>query len=282
MVKSGDVAKIGRRMAKNWNLEDLAPKNVANGGNMLKYMSQTPRSEMPGPWQNLNRRSCMSIVRETWRAVVGYEGLYEISSYGQLNRLTSTRGTAKGIRAGSVSLVGYRVTTLTKNKTQRQHYIHALVAEAFVGPRPIGQQVNHKDGNKLNNFVDNLEYVTPGGNVRHAIALGLIPSGDDSKFSRLTSADVLKIRTRASAGEKYSNLSKEYCVSETSILHIARGIVRNEIGGPLQGHRYLLMTEEIEAEIYRLDSEGHIIAEIARRVGRGWPAVKLVLDRKGG
>lgn len=52
-------------------------------------------------------------------------------------------------------------------------FVHALVALAWIGPKPKGMQINHKDGNKLNNAPENLEYVSPSENIKHAYKTGL-------------------------------------------------------------------------------------------------------------
>jgi hypothetical protein len=71
---------------------------------------------------------------------------------------------------------GYkRIALYDKHKT-KSYRIHSLVAEYFIGTRPEGYQVNHIDGNKTNNHVSNLEYVTRKGNSEHAVKIGLIKS----------------------------------------------------------------------------------------------------------
>lgn len=67
---------------------------------------------------------------------------------------------------------GYLRVAIIVGKKIRHKTIHSLVAEAVYGPRPEGYQVNHKDGNKLNNHPDNLEYVTPQQNTLHSIEMG--------------------------------------------------------------------------------------------------------------
>lgn len=113
------------------------------------------------------------IEEEQWRNVVGYELLYEVSSLGKIRRVEGGRAnakvgrilknlTAKGVEYEYVHLFGYDL----KSKTKR---IHVLVAEAFLGPRPLNYQVNHIDGNKRNNNYQNLEYLTPHEHMRHTI-----------------------------------------------------------------------------------------------------------------
>lgn len=64
---------------------------------------------------------------------------------------------------------GYLFVTLSVNRVHTHKALHTAVAEAFLGPRPHNAWINHKDGDKRNNFAANLEYVSPAGNARHAL-----------------------------------------------------------------------------------------------------------------
>lgn len=100
------------------------------------------------------------------------EGLpnYEISNFGRLKNKRT-----KHIRSAKDNGNGYLYTSININKTRKNFYIHRLVARAFI-PNPDNRlQVNHKDGNKYNNCAENLEWVTPRENLKHAIKNGLRP-----------------------------------------------------------------------------------------------------------
>lgn len=90
----------------------------------------------------------------------------------------------------------YFVARLCKNGEFFYFTVHSLVALAFIGERPGGYQINHKDGNKFNNHVDNLEYCTASENQQHAIRTGLrrIHRGEDSPASILTEDQVREIK----------------------------------------------------------------------------------------
>lgn len=77
---------------------------------------------------------------------------------------------------------GYHRVWLKRNNIKKRKRVHCLVLETFIGPRPKGKQCNHKDGNKLNNHVSNLEWVTPKENHRHARQMGLINHDDNPAF----------------------------------------------------------------------------------------------------
>lgn len=131
---------------------------------------------------------------ETWLPVVGFEGLFEISSYGQLKRLVGqTISIRKGykdtvferpekILISQYSHKGYLHNTLTYFDTKTQKYknkrvlIHRLVAEAFISKQPPGKpQINHKNGIKDDNYYENLEWCNNTHNQIHAMEMGLRP-----------------------------------------------------------------------------------------------------------
>ena len=105
---------------------------------------------------------------EEWRAIPGYDGLYEVSNYGGVRSLNYNHtGTTKQL-AFKRHKSGYSFVTLCKDKIHKNSSVHILVALAFV-PNPLGKhQVNHKDGDRGNNCFDNLEWVTASENIRHS------------------------------------------------------------------------------------------------------------------
>lgn len=121
---------------------------------------------------------------EEWRPVIGYEGLYEVSSLGRVKSVRPSVDKSKRpsrrvtpILKPRLSFSGYHRVGLSKEAKVRWFTVHSLVAGSFIGPRPKGLEINHRDGVKLNNHPVNLEYVTRQDNQRHAGLIGLMPSG---------------------------------------------------------------------------------------------------------
>lgn len=114
---------------------------------------------------------------ETWKAVVGYEGLYDVSDTGKvrsLERLTSAgrRGIGRELRQYLLPC-GYFEVLLSNDGKIKHKRVHRLVADAFCEKTDGRNEVNHIDGNKQNNSADNLEWVTRSENVKHAYRNGL-------------------------------------------------------------------------------------------------------------
>ena len=157
-------------------------------------------------------------MKEIWKQIKGYEELYSMSNHGKIRRDRQSSGTQKGLILKSIeNTYGYLSVSLYKNKIQKVHRIHILVANNFIGKRPKNLQINHKDCNKENNYFLNLEYITQTDNIIHAYKNGLI------KGSKLTEKDVRKIR-ELYAKKKYNvmKLAKAFNTSETSIYNIIR------------------------------------------------------------
>ena len=126
---------------------------------------------------------------ETWKPVKGYEGLYEVSDRGRVKSLereisfksknqfgvfyTGYKAPEK-ILTPIVHKSGYLVVNLYFADTHKTKTIHRLVAEAFIDKPDGKSQVNHIDGNKVNNSVGNLEWVTPSENIKHAYKTALL------------------------------------------------------------------------------------------------------------
>lgn len=165
----------------------------------------------------------MFVKSERWLPVVGYEGFYAIGDYGEVYRLKAGKGARPGIRT-AVSNGHYLKITLSRDNLARQFYVHHLVARAFLGPRNGSAQVNHKDGNKLNNHFLNLEYVSPQENTVHAFTLGLIRrAGEHNANAKLTQYQVAEIRESASAGVPRKELAERFGVRRHTISQIVTG-----------------------------------------------------------
>ena len=115
----------------------------------------------------------MPDFMEEWKPVLGFATGYEVSNQGRIR----FKGREVKCHIGDR---GYVKATLRGNPESRRRSVrvHRLVAEAFVGRCPDGQQVNHIDGKKTNNCASNLEYVTPSQNMHHAWRTGLVKSRD--------------------------------------------------------------------------------------------------------
>lgn len=125
---------------------------------------------------------------EEWKSVVGYEGLYEVSNMGRLRSLERTFVNRNGITRrfkGRVLALNprngwYATSTLRKDGVTTEVYIHHLVMAAFIGPRPDGLIIAHRDDNKHNNLLSNLRYTTPGDNTADIIRNNTVRSDNIS------------------------------------------------------------------------------------------------------
>lgn len=133
------------------------------------------------------------MEKEVWRAIPEYEGYYEASSLGRI-RSVPRNGTRKNgtILTPNVKKSGYANVLLSKNDIRKTHRIHRLIAQAFI-PNPEDKpQVNHKNGDKLDNRVDNLEWATSRENIRHKFdVLGYkTPQGEGKPIKCLETGEI--------------------------------------------------------------------------------------------
>jgi hypothetical protein len=163
--------------------------------------------------------------------IPGFEGLYAITQDGQIWSYPKEWRSAKGLSAYQVhtgrwlkpSFNGrYLKASLRRKNQTQQIYIHRLVAITYL-PNPFNlPEINHRDGDKFNNHVDNLEWVTRLQNAKHARRLNLyhhVPArGSNHPEAKLTENDILIIRKRWDADEvSLDTLATEYRISKSTM-----------------------------------------------------------------
>lgn len=139
--------------------------------------------------------------------------------------MASSHGRIVGLRRGPLklrmSVHGYMVCTPYHNGVGTGRTAHALVASAFIGPRPDGLCINHKNGVKSDNRPENLEYVTQAENVRHAHQTGLSTTrGEGHPMHRLTESDVRNIRELLRSGMSEKRIATAHGVTQCHVSRI--------------------------------------------------------------
>ncbi len=169
---------------------------------------------------------------EEWRDIKGYEGRYAISSTGRVKTVerhkSDGRYQAEAIRKTEYDSNGYEFVLLYDNEGYRRHSVHTLVAKAFIDNPCEKSQVNHIDGNKKNNVVDNLEWVTCSENQRHAYRTGLSKPryGESNPQTKVTDEEVNAIRQMRSEGMTYQKIADDFDISLSHARRIALGLRR--------------------------------------------------------
>lgn len=125
-------------------------------------------------------------MKWTWYLVEGYPN-YMVSDYGEVINTNTMRILRKDNRKGYFSV------RLSKDNESKAFSVHRLVATAFLGNPYKLPQVNHKDGDRENNYVGNLEWCTQEFNLRHQQENGLCPKGQANGNSKLTESEVISI-----------------------------------------------------------------------------------------
>ena len=162
---------------------------------------------------------------EIWKDITGYNGIYQISNFGRLRRIwkkSHRNPEGKLIILKSVISKGYKFAHLCKNGKAKKITIHRLVAIEFI-ENPLNKpQVNHIDGNKANNHIDNLEWCTASENSKHAWDTGLAKRGEEHGSSKLTQKQVNEIRELKGL-KTQKQIAKMFNVSSPHISRIHTG-----------------------------------------------------------
>lgn len=163
-------------------------------------------------------------MNEVWKPVYGFEGKYEISSHGRLRNVQEGSGNVTGrILSVGLNLGGYAQYTL--GKYGGRHTAHLLVMQAFVGPRPDGAQINHKNGIKTDNRLENLEYCTTSENCLHLTKVLGKRRGESHGNAKLTEDDIREIRRLYSSGEHTQReIAARFNITRPNVGYIVRRI----------------------------------------------------------
>ena len=137
---------------------------TSNGWKTIEQLREVPHSVMVQDSHNVEGFVPQEIVAgesTEWRNIPGWEGDYKVSNSGEVRsyKRAHIHGKPHTLKQ-TVNTQGYSCVSLSRNGKSYMHNVHSLVASAFLGPLPNGQEVRHLDGNRLNNLVDNLKYGT--------------------------------------------------------------------------------------------------------------------------
>lgn len=170
---------------------------------------------------------------ENWLPVSGYEGLYEVSDCGNVKSLNYNHTGKSKVLALKSHKSGYKTVMLCDKSGHKNKSVHVLVASAFL-PNPENLPcVNHIDGNKSNNFVGNLEWISRKGNTQHAIATGL--RADSNMRGRTGSLNPLSkpVAQYTKSGDLvkvwsgYSEAARAYGCKPCTIINCAKGRIKS-------------------------------------------------------
>lgn len=177
----------------------------------------------------------MNNTIEKWLPVVGWESIYEVSDYGRVRRVASGRGAIAGKLLKPIKHInGYQVAHFRFNGRNSIMLLHRVVCAAFLGKLPDGKEVNHKNGDRGDNRLVNLEYVTRSENLKHKFRVLKSPpirnKGESAGRAKLTNAQVIEIRRRYSTNNvSQQSLALEFGVSQPVIGFIVRRVTWKHI-----------------------------------------------------
>lgn len=169
-------------------------------------------------------------VQEEWRGVVGFDDSYEVSNLGAVRSKTrvivdskSTRIFKGKILQAGVQSNDYLGVHLYKGSKSTSRLVHYLVAEAFLGTRPDGMDVDHIDSNRANNSLSNLRYIPikeNRGRPKNPVRKSPSKKG---KSNKLTAEQVIHLRQERANGINLSQYATRWNVSLSTIHHAASG-----------------------------------------------------------
>ncbi len=170
----------------------------------------------------------MQWIKENWKDIDGYSS-YQVSDFGRVrtlggrivvnSRSGNLRKTASRYLALCDSGHGYKCISITMDSIRKSFSVHRLVAIAFI-PNPENKpDVNHKDGDKSNNYASNLEWCTESENILHSVNMGFHQRGEESHHAKLNETQVIEILNHFHIHPKSNRtvIAEKYNVTEGAI-----------------------------------------------------------------
>lgn len=187
-------------------------------------------------YEPISRRICYfnmeNLENEIWKDIVGYEGMYQVSNFGRVKTLLGADKKFNKkeaiIKLGNRN--GYTNSHFYKDGKRVCLVTHRLVAMYFLPNPENKREVNHKNGVRNDNRVENLEWVTPKENIQHAIRTGLINhKGVKNSMAKLNNEKVVEIKKRLRDGIPHKLICTEFGVARNTISCINIGYTWSHI-----------------------------------------------------
>ena len=215
-----------------------------------------------------------NLEGEQWRDIAGYNGDYQVSTFGRVKSFKWTKPRIlKPVLRGE-----YLKVDLSIGNKAKQHSIHVLVAKAFIPNPDHKPEVNHDDGNKFNCHASNLYWATSAENHQHAVKNGLAKSGvDDSQSKIKDEKDIIYIR------DNPDNLTQEqlaamFGVKQRTISYIQLGKTYENAGGNIRESKAKRVPDEIRAAILADGATGQYTQrELARKFGYNRTTIQRII-----
>lgn len=219
------------------NAEPLFLQKDAMKEDIKKYLSEIGRKGGKASRRDIGPEEQEKMQAGRWIDIRGYEGIYQICKAGKVrsldkivNNYPHSKRKCKGrVLKPLADKLGYHYFQLSdKDGNIKNHKLHRLLCTMFI-PNPNSYpEVNHKNGVKHDNRLENLEWCTHQQNMKHAYDNGLIPEpitikGEKSNFAKLSDSQAREIKERLKKGEHPSDIAIDYPVGASAIKEIRAG-----------------------------------------------------------